>query len=257
MAIQKINGINISNMQKVNELWIAPRELYTHPLISDINLRAYYRLEANLNDSSGHGYTLSVGGSVPPVSDSGKFGSAISFGSSNTDSYMGIANNLGITSGAITIGCWVKLLTEIAANKYRFAVHIASVNDVMTIIQYDYNSGARRLSFGRNPWAGTFYAVHYPITMGTTNWYFLVLTFDGTYVKAYINGVYIDQIYAVGSANVVNYDAFYISRGISSPTGFTMNADIDDIFVFNRALTAAEITSIYFGEAASINGISR
>ncbi len=79
-------------------------------------------------------------------------------------------------------------------------------------------------------------------TIGQNTWYFIVLTKQGTQFKLYINGILTSQ----GSSNMNSFNSstnFFISAGVSNSGGFSGN--IDDVGIWNRALTQTEITTLY------------
>lgn len=218
-------------------------------LLSDANLRAYYRFNSGslTTDSGPNGYTLTNSNTVGENS-SGRFGYCSDFGTANTNKALYIANDLGIAGGIITVSCWVKLRAEIGTGIWAFAVQ----GDVSTFvdyhIRYEYNSGTRRLLFRRVRRGVVANDISYTITLGTSNWYHLVLTYDGTNVVAYVNGVSVGSTAASGNGSSATVDGFSIGAEYSD--GILANfasAFIDDIGVFNRVLTDAEVKSIYTG----------
>lgn len=78
------------------------------------------------------------------------------------------------------------------------------------------------------------------------NWYFVAGTCDGTAVRLYVDGVEAGQ--GTPASIPINYalsnPKFYIGDFHGSyDLGFP--GSIDEVKVFNRALTAAEIQSVY------------
>jgi hypothetical protein len=88
--------------------------------------------------------------------------------------------------------------------------------------------------------------------LGINSWYNLVFVSDGSIGKFYINGVYISQA-NIGSSICQNPLALTLSRGTNGggPTWYT--GKIDDIGIWNRALTQQEITDLYNGCQLSVN----
>ena len=80
-------------------------------------------------------------------------------------------------------------------------------------------------------------------------WYHTVITYDGTTVKSYLNGVYI------GSKNTtLNTTATTnINVGCRNNNSAYFLGKLDDIGVWNRALTQQEITNLYNGTSVGLN----
>ena len=224
---------------------LGPNELYTHSLFSDANLVAYYRMESGaLTTDSKGANTLT---NYNTVADGiGKFGGGADFGASNTDKALRVASDLGIGATTnITASIWVKLNTEISTGEYTFIdKNKAGATGTLIQIYYEYNGGTRRLNFRRLGSANA--AVTYNLTLGTSNWYHLVLTWDGTNMYAYVNGVSVGSAASSGTFNLTAYaDQLAIGTTNSVDNVRYSSAIIDDVAIFSRALTASEVSQLY------------
>lgn len=223
----------------------ATLEVFNTPLASDANLQGLWRLD-DANDSSGKGRNFTPIGS--PTYVSGLFGNCVSI-PLNT-SLLSIANNLGCTGGAISLSLWVNQDVEIGTSVVQLAQQNAATNTIGNGILYEYNGGTRRLYFRRTKWNVAHEGPVYNITLGTGTWFHIVYTYDGTNVRGYVNGALVaGPTAASGNGSGVQGDSFVLS---SHPSGAVK---IDDVCVFNRVLTAAEVLSLYQGDgwAASTN----
>lgn len=220
------------------------RPLEQTKFIADANLVAYYKLE-DTTDSKG-GFTLTNHGTTP--FNSAKFSNGADFGTGNTTKYLDVANNLGLTfGGAKTISCWVKLNAEIASGSYYFVEADTANRSSQILIRYNYNSGTRTLQFTRYSDTGSPAVnddINFPIELGTTNWYFLTVKYDGTNMYGYLNGVLVGQIASssAGTGTGGYSDAFRIA------TNGNGNQIVDDIGVFSRSLSDGEIAELYAGQ---------
>ena len=221
---------------------MAATELSTTPLFTDANLVAYWKLE-NTSDSKAS-YTLTNNNSVGFAS--GLFNNAADFGTSNTNKYLSVASDLGITNGACSISAWIKLRTEISTGEYRFVWKFDTGTDVTYGLKYEYNSGTRRVLFWRVRENAEIKEVTYNTVLGTSNWHHMVLTHDGTTLSGYLDGVSVGTpITATGDGSgVATADFTEIGRG--STAGYA-SAYIDDVAIFNRALTSTEVSNLYNG----------
>ena len=77
------------------------------------------------------------------------------------------------------------------------------------------------------------------------NWYFIVITFDGSTLKLYFNGLVVVTLNQSGSLQTGNDPLRFGRRGGVGLYNQWYNGSIDDIGIWNRALTACEITQLY------------
>lgn len=205
------------------------------------NIQAYYALE-DVNDGSANGYNLTNYNSVSFAA--AKIGNGADFGASNTNKYLEVANNIGIDGGAITIALWVKNLSEVAANQFVFIGQQNDNTDVYYGIWYEYNGGTRRLQFHRLKQNVAFQTVNYNVTMGTANWYHIVLTYNTTNIIGYVNGSSVGSAAASGNGSGTNSNMLRISDSIATAAASSL---IDEVIVWNTALTVDEIAQVYRG----------
>jgi hypothetical protein len=81
------------------------------------------------------------------------------------------------------------------------------------------------------------------------NWHFVAGTYDGAYVRFYVDGVEVTP--ATATSLTINYalptnSNLYIGAYVAAGwCTLPFNGSIDEVRVFNRALTASEILGIY------------
>ena len=248
--MERIFYIKFNNRLKMAELQ------YT-ALIDDANLQAYYRLESGAltTDSSGNSKTLTNNNTVGE--GTGKFGGCADFGSSNSDKYLSLTDDLGITGGAISISCWVKLNAEIGSGTWDFVSQSDAGTFTIYTIRYDYNGGTRRIGFVRNKNNVATEVVWLNTTMGTSNWYNLVLTYNGTNMTGYIDASAGTPTAMSGNGNTAGADAISIGASMGWNAGgtklFYASALIDDVAIFDRALTDVEVAILYNDPTATAN----
>lgn len=229
------NGIALSNE--------AIKEIYENRSVGELypqsNLVALYHL-SDTTDYSGNGYNLTNNNSVT-FSDYGKFSKCANFGTANTNKNLSISNALGIDGTAITMSCWVKLNTEITTGTYEFIATQNATSRVAYLIWYNYNSGNRIINFYRLKQNVAFEGPSYSITLGTSNWYHIALTYDLTTIKGYVNGQLVAGSAASGSGSgtVTTYTNIGGSATVYS------SVVIDEVAIFNRALSQQEIARYY------------
>lgn len=216
------------------------------------HIKALYHLE-NTNDSSDNEYNLTNYNLTTFIS--AYIGNGANFGPNNTNKCLKIENNLGIDGGAITLSLWVKNLSEIGANQFAYVGQQSDNTDVYYGIWYQYNSGTRRLLYRRIKQNVGAQDINYNITMGTTNWYHLCLTYDNTNLKGYINNSLINTVAASGNGSGTNTNLLTIS---DVNAAYAASSLIDEVIVWNTALTASEVAQVYniIGYGYGGNGVA-
>lgn len=225
-------------------------EVLSSAFINDANLKAYWRLE-DVNDSK-NSYNLTNNNTV--TFTTGKYSNGANLGSSNTNKSLSVDNDLGITSGAISISLWVKLLSEITTGTWFFADHSDLSTLVQSVIGYQYNSGSQRIFLDRTKRTVSNNRIYKDIVMGTTDFHHIVYVYDNTNLIGYYNGVQFDSLSTSGTGGGSgSIDQVNIGRGQQNDGSYAAYASalIDDVAIFNRALTAAEVKSIFIDAGGS------
>lgn len=212
-------------------------ELYTTSLYTDANLVAYYKLN-DVNDSKG-GYTLTNYDTT--TFTAGKYGNCANFGNPNTTKYLRIDSNLGITTGAFSFTMWVKL-ADPATNSWFIW------NDDTTKLQkyIVYEGATSTISFVRFRVGVDYDTISQTFTLGT-DWHHLAMTYDTTNIYGYIDAVQYGPQPASGVGNVGQGNRTSIGAYDTCGAGYSTTGLIDDIGIFSRALTLAEVRSLYKG----------
>lgn len=77
----------------------------------------------------------------------------------------------------------------------------------------------------------------------TNRWYFVTVVYDGSTIKMYVDGALDAQVSCTGT---VTANGFAVNIGENSDqTGRYWNGDIDDVRLYNRALSADEVLKLY------------
>lgn len=222
-------------------------ELSSLALFSDANLTHYYKLE-NVNDSKGAA-NLTNTGSV--AFNAAKYGNGADYGTSNSTKYLRTATVIGNGAGACAFSFWVKLTTEIGAGTYHLFEEADDTTKVLKRVRYEYNGGTRRIGFSRGVAGVTDGVAYFTITLGTSDWYHIVYSYDGTTLKGYINNVErTSDTRTDGGGSGTVTEGFTI--GANNDAANLSSAIYDDFAMFNRALTVPEIALLYTDPAGGI-----
>jgi len=207
-------------------------ELATISLFSDANLLHYYRLE-DVSDNKGSS-NLTNNNTV--AFNPAKYTNGADFGASNPNKYLSRTDAIGITNATNwAVPFWVKLQTEIGAGNYTF-FNINFPTSSYCQLYYSYNAGTRRLVVDQGGGGPT-----YNITLGTANFYHMVMMRNGANVYLYINGTQV----ASGALGTAGGGLNTFGIGADGAGSNPSSAIIDDLGVFNRYLTDAEILTLY------------
>lgn len=212
------------------------------------NLAGGWRLEETSGtssaDLSGNANTGTLTGSPSRVA--GKLGTGLSLNGSSQ--YVTIPSSASLRiSGQITVSAWVKLSSIPSSNW----ANIVSKGFDGGTVGYD----LRLTYFGSSTldilsYDGSEYGTSYDVSAWTTGvWYHVVGLYDGTNWKLYVNGVNVSTTAsgtgALGSANTgpLVIGGFDNSGSVSR----LFPGTIDEVRVYNRGLTAAEVRSLMLG----------
>jgi len=207
------------------------------------SLVSYYKLE-DVNDFFASN-NLTNNNSV--AFNTGKVSNAADMGASNTTKYLNIASDLGITNGNCSISCWVNVTTAPASGTQGT---IVAKNDGGTFIMYNLyyqnDAGTLRVSADRlrGGVADDEVKVAHTLTIGT--WFHLVLTYDGTNIELWIDGV--SKGTAAASGNGSNYiaDTFNIGNRLYNGVLATyLSGLVDEVGIWSKKLSNTEVADLY------------
>lgn len=215
------------------------------------DLRAYYKLDessGNATDSSGNGYTLTNTNTVGYAP--AKINNGADLGTANTNKRLLNSSRLGLSSGSsLTISGWVKANSAPGSGVDYTIFDLrdgTAATDTEAWLKYVNIGGTRKLR-----WlyplqeAGSF--VTYDIDLGTSTYYFVVGTYDGTSIRMYVNGTQQGGTVTATSGGSSLSDAFCIG---ATGNGFVFGSlTVDEVGVWSRALSDSEITELYNGGA--------
>ena len=224
-------------------------------------LVGWWPFNGNANDESGNGNNGTVSGATFTSDRNGVVNSAFSFDGVND--YIRCLTSGPVGSSARTISYWMKSIPS--SNTYML-VSYGSNSNGGSEFDITYNSGCN-LSIGIdiNLWVRSVIAnaVNYQ------DWNFVTVTYDPTdgselsNVKYYINGLLLSNTCSTGgnlsySINTLNVNPITFGRwcnlGGTQSNGYHFNGNLDDIGIWNRALSQQEITALYNAQSCTGTG---
>jgi hypothetical protein len=184
-------------------------------------------------DSSGNGNTGTTQHS-PVWTSSGKIGNALTF--NGTSNYVSVPSATSLNLSQFTIASWVTLASSTGANNYVMEKDKGSADynyefyyDSSNQLYCDFNTGSRSVSYNWTP--------------STNTWYHLARTYDGAYLRIYINGAQVATASASGTLDTSS-NALIIGKNDLYGTS-TWNGSMDDVRLYNRALSASDVLTLY------------
>lgn len=220
-------------------------------LFTDANLKAYYKLDngALTTDSGPDGVTLTNYNTV--AEGTGQFDGAADFGTTNTNKTLRSTNELGVGIGDFSMMGLVKIRTEVpAVTNYRLFGQSSSTNKTSFIIEYNgfttKNLGAVRVASGIRYDVG-----RYNVTLGTTNWSWVVLTYKQSTknLLLYLDGTeVIDHTTQEDSGSGTTTGGIFMGAGYDGTTlGEYAPILLDEVAYFDRLITPTEVTAHWAG----------
>jgi hypothetical protein len=203
----------------------------------DSSLVGYWSMNENTGsvayDGSGNGNNGKLNGAMWVA---GKFGSGLHFNGVNNSVTIQNSSGLQIIS-AITLSAWVKLdavgvyqnIVDKSYGNPRNGYYLMILNN--RLLMGVWNNGVQKYVYGTKIWTSNDVDV----------WYHVVGVFDGRYTRVYINGA-ID-----GETDWVSFtmgtDTVDVIIGHTSI--FYYSGAIDDVRIYNRALSDSEVAALY------------
>ena len=180
-----------------------------------------------VTDSSGSSNTGTIQGGTT-WSAAGRFGGALTFNGSSGRVSVPDTASLDLTS-AVTLEAWVNP----AANQTNWRTVVQKQVDSY-LLHASNSSGALR------PAAGVMVGTAVPTVVASSaipvnTWSHLAMTYDGAQLRLYVNGALISSRDQTGPI-ATSTSPLWI--GGNSPYGEYFNGRIDEVRVYNRALTA-------------------
>jgi len=101
---------------------------------------------------------------------------------------------------------------------------------------------------------GSLYDMDGATTLTNGNWYHLALTFDGSYLRLYVNGEEDSNSPVSASGTLDSYDTDFELGRISTDSGHEVDGIVKYARTYDRGLSATEISQ-YFENTRSIFGV--
>jgi hypothetical protein len=217
--------------------WLLADSFITTSNPGAANLAAQYKFDGDVQDSSGKGNNGTINGDPTWVA-AGKVGSALRFDGDGDYVDCGAGASLNITNG-VTISAWVKLSAvgldqKIAGNQdnstggYKMTVYS---NDR---VEFEIRTSAGAGTLNRNVAGGT--------ALAPGVWYHVAGVYSqGNYIRTYVNGVLDRELITTAVLGTSTGGTLKIGCEPYTTTANFFNGIMDDLRIYNKALSAGEI----------------
>lgn len=182
-----------------------------------------------------------------PGSVAGHTGEALSFNGTNQSINSGHATNLDVTT--FTLACWFKATSVPSAgsgggSRWFFGKDTNTGRSFAYGINYDFshNLAALQIQINGTNYGGSSVGAGTAITVDGL-WHHATLTYDGTNVVYYLDGVP-DGSAAGATPAATATDLLIGARGYPSFEG-RFAGSLDEVRIYDRALSASEVTDLY------------
>jgi hypothetical protein len=202
-------------------------------------LVGWWPFNGNANDESGNGNNGTVFGAALTTDRDGNLNSAFSFDGVNDWINVNNSNSLNPPS-QITISAWI--------NTYAYNISSASmvVNkgwdqgnghyDILVLT----STKKSRFVIGRDLY------VESNSIINLNQWTFITVSINNLTMKIYVNGILENTVLQSNNNSFgTNTDPLYIGKHDYNNAPYYFKGKIDDIGIWNRALTQSEITALY------------
>lgn len=214
-------------------------------IISTANLEAYYKLDGDGTDDSGNGYTLTNTGTVTYTPEA-------KYGSDSALFYTGGTNPATVTKSLHTLSA-VLNTTASSSTGYSMScwVRIENTTTAGSGYIFSWNSNAQRLVELKMITTGWRFTIY---NGSTSNYDYAVVPANDTWIHVAMTmgsggafKVYIDDVVQISGTNAGDGSAGVALYGFGGLyyAASTFLGEIDDIAVFDRELSAAEVNTIY------------
>ncbi len=213
-------------------------------------LVGYWPFDGNANDETGNGNNGTVNGAILTTDRFGAASSAYDF--DGVDDKIFNSNEFLTLNVDLTISSWFN--TNDITQGSQCIINSLEHTGIGIIFNHNYNSGRMNLFLGDGI---NFWDVNglggIKSDYQNDTWYNVILIKQNDLYKVYINGVVDMETNVNNSSNYNNIVGFRFGS-ISADAGYEQfNGKLDDIGIWNRALTQEEITTLYESEVLSTN----
>jgi len=205
----------------------------------DSGLVAFYPFNGNVDDESGNDNHGTVMGAVLSSDRFGNDSTAYEF--DGTSTYITIPSSPSLESPSTELSqvAWINIYSWSLVGT-QFSPILMRSNSGINAFQYRLSVGTNGINTAINNWLN---AVTISDTINFNEWYMITSTLKDDTVRSYVNGVFIGEGTLTGPITADNRP-LEIGRDVPGVTEI-FHGKIDDVRIYNRALTDTEIQELF------------
>ena len=206
-------------------------------------LVGWWPFNGNANDESGNGNNGTVNGATLTSDRNGVANQAYSF--DGVDDYISVNDNLSFHNQIFTITTWINGSNFNGFNQVLSKNYGASVNESINLVVNNLSTWNVMAQVGGDGYYGTL--IQSPTILSQNEWHMLCYIYRGVneIQELYIDGVNISSNVALSLVQYDNKSLTIASQWENNALQYFLNGSLDDIGIWNRALTDCEIQNLY------------
>ena len=217
-------------------------------------LVGWWGFNGNANDESGNGNNGTVNGATLTADRFGNPNSAFGLVSGN---YISVANSPELNSDYCSISIWFET-TNTTSSSLIYKTDASALNEQYSMALNFPSTGNSRWSVKNgnncaNPGAG-WQNINSNVIVNDGVWHNIVCSYDGEVSSIYIDEVLVQS--GVFAISILDPCGGEINIGKGYNTVYPFTGKLDDIGIWNRALTQCEIQDLYNAQLNSGSGIN-
>jgi hypothetical protein len=185
-----------------------------------------------------------------PQWTTGVFGAALRFDGIND--YVALPF-FDIAGSGLSISAWVRNGSQVTKHDQRFISKATNVseNAHYWLLGTAVTNAGPRLRFRLKTGSTTTTLIAYAGTLPIDGWYHAAATYDGAVMRLYFNGQEVGSTPKTGAVAQNPSVPVNIGRNPNGPQVTHLHGSLDDLRIFDRGLTAAEVRQVMTGEQGS------
>ncbi|MFC1526376.1 LamG domain-containing protein [Candidatus Latescibacterota bacterium] len=194
-------------------------------------------MSGDARDTSDNGHHGKIEGATPATDRFGREGMALHF---DGDDWILVSPPPALSDQAITVSLWARY----DSSEFRWW------NNCMLAQDNGSDDGDRRIIQLSTHWRsidwhrmGEAEDANSPVIIEPDVWYHIAATYDGHNHRLYVDGLLHDT--RSGSLRQHSEEPLFVGRKGSDETDFTFRGVLDDVRIYNRALSGEEIARLY------------
>ncbi len=212
-------------------------------LLTSNGLIAYYPFSGNASDESGNGNSGTVTSAVLTTDRKGIANSAYYFNGSN--SLITVPHNASLNALPLTVNLWFKTNQNTGGGGYAFVTKYYNTSGNGWTVSFITPSGLFKGQYLNNNNLGSVFA-YSKSPVNDNYWHMVTVIYSLTGENVYIDNKLVASEIWIGTIGASTSTRNMLIGKVDDPgTNTYYNGSLDDIRIYNRALTSAEVAVLY------------